>query len=304
MSTDDSKKKDEIVKANIIAIQTNSSSLVRRAIQDIDVFTANPNLLINPITKINPKDAAEMVWVPGGTFIMGSPNGVGEKNEHPAHEVTLSGFWIYKYDVTVAQYCAFCIATSRKLPEFPEGYSWEGKLGWNDSVLQQHPIVNVTWYDCKAYADWAGTTLPSEAQWEYAARGPQGNNYPWGGTATATDPYNGWNRTKCVNYYNSYFLGKSTWAVGSFSSGVSWCEAQDMSGNVWQWCSDWYSKDYYKTSPANNPIGPKTGDYRVLRGGSWATDGLDDDEGRCACRYYYYPDYNEGIFGFRCASLY
>ena len=139
-------------------------------------------------TKVNPKDNAALLWVPGGTFTMGSPVGVGTSTaEQPSHQVSVSGYWIYKYEVTVEQYRAFCIDTSRTLPSFPPGYSWSTKSGWDDLTLQQHPIVNVTWDDCKAYAEWAGVTLLTEAQWEFAARGVKGNNYPWGGTASAVD---------------------------------------------------------------------------------------------------------------------
>jgi formylglycine-generating enzyme required for sulfatase activity len=245
--------------------------------------------------KTNLTDGATMVWVPGGTFTMGSQNGVGNSNEQPAHLVTLSGYWIYKYDVTVAQYRAFCAATSRSMPPFPSDYSWADKSGWDDSIIQQHPIVNVTWYDCKAYADWYGVKLPTEAQWEYASRGPQGNNYPWGGTATANDFNNGWDQTKCANFFNSYSVGKSTWPVGSFPAGASWCGAQDMAGNVWQWCTDW-SGDYSST-PVANPTGPTSGYLRVLRGGSWYYYYI-----RGAYRNFYYPDNYLSDCGFRCAS--
>jgi len=248
--------------------------------------------------KTNAKDNADMVWVPGNTFTMGNATGVGHDDEQPAHQVTLTGYWIYKYDVTVAQYRAFCTATGRALPQFPSGYySWAGKTGWDDLALQQHPIVNVSWNDAKAYADWAGVKLPSEAQWEYAARGPQGRNYPWGGTATAADPYNGWDNTMCANYDNSYSVGKSTWPVGSFPAGASWCGAQDMAGNVWQWCGDWYGD--YSSTAVTNPTGPATGTYRVLRGGSWD----DSSYYRGACRISGSPGNYSGRIGFRCASL-
>ncbi|MEI7834046.1 MAG: SUMF1/EgtB/PvdO family nonheme iron enzyme [bacterium] len=250
-------------------------------------------------TKTNAKDNAPLLWVPGATFTMGSAAGVGYGDERPAHQVTLSGYWIYKNDVTVAQYRAFCTATGRALPSFPTGYNWAGKTGWNDPALQQHPIVNVTWYDAKAYADWAGVRLPTEAQWEYAARGPQGRNYPWGGTATAGDPYNGWDDTKCANYYNSYAVGKSTWPVGSFPAGASWCGAQDMAGNVWQWCGDWYGN--YSPTPVTNPTGPTTGDFRVLRGGSWGD--YNYIYYRSADRINGRPDLYSDYVGFRCCSL-
>ena len=257
----------------------------------------------------NPTDGASMVWVPGGTFTMGSIDGVsvtaqvgGESShdQHPAHQVTLDGYWIYKYEVTVAQYRAFCAATSRALPNWPGNqYSWSGKTGWTDATLQQHPIVSVTWYDAKAYADWAGVQLPTEAQWEYAARGPQGRNYPWGGTATAVDPRNGWDETKCANWNNSYIVNKSTWPVGSFPSGVSWCGAQDLAGNTSEWCADWYWDYYYPSifslSPVTNPTGPEVGAYHVIRGGSW--DKASGDIFRGAFR-------GSGVFtGFRCAFV-
>ncbi|MEI7832657.1 MAG: SUMF1/EgtB/PvdO family nonheme iron enzyme [bacterium] len=248
--------------------------------------------------KTNAKDNTAMVWIPGSTFTIGSPAGVGEEDEQPAHQVTLSGYWIYRNDVTVAQYRAFCTTTGRALPTFPSGFSWRGKTGWDDPALQQHPIVNVSWNDAKAYADWAGVTLPTEAQWEYAACGPQGNNYPWGGTATKDDKYNGWDVTKCANYANSSKVDKSTWPVGSFPAGASWCGALDMAGNVWQWCGDWYGK--YDATAVTNPTGPATGERRVLRGGSWSGNYYDY---RSAYRINYIPVYYGLNVGFRCVSL-
>jgi prepilin-type N-terminal cleavage/methylation domain-containing protein len=216
--------------------------------------------------KTNPIDEAVMKWVPwvpAGTFTMGSPYNAN-CGTPPTQEVTLTGYWIYKYEVTVEQYLDFCAVTSRALPTFPTGYSWTGKSGWTDPTLQKHPIVNVSWNDCKAYADWAQVSLPTEAQWEYAASGPLENNYPWGGTATVTDSTNGWDQTKCANDSNSYSVGKSTWSVGSFPKGASWCGVQDMAGNVWEWCSDWYGN--YSLSPVTNPVGPTSGVGKVLRG--------------------------------------
>jgi len=250
----------------------------------------------------NPIDGAKMVWVPGGTFTMGSADGMGLDNEHPAHQVTLTDYWVYQYDVTVAQYRTFCTTTTRELPKFPSDYSWKGKTGWDDPALQQHPIVNITWNDAKAYADWAGVVLPTEAQWEYAARGPQGRNYPWGGTATKDDKCNGWDATKCVYWDNSGKVSKSTWPVGSFPAGDSWCGAQDMAGNVWQWCGDWSGA--YTAAEVTNPTGPATGKYRVLRGGSWYYSGDDYYFDRSAIRHFGFgPDgYGYGI-GFRCASI-
>ncbi len=245
---------------------------------------------------MNPNDNAFMVSVPTGLFTMGTEYDAqwdGPKTQ----SVNISGFWIYKYDVTVAQYRAFCAATGYALPPWPGNYySWAGKSGWDDAALQLHPIVNVTWYDAKAYADWAKVKLPTEAQWEYAARGAQGRNYPWGGMATATNSYNGWNDTKCANFRNSYSVYKSTWIVGSFP-GASWCVAQDMAGNVKQWCDDWYGN--YSTALVLNPLGPPTGSKRVLRGGSWRCF---ENENRGAYRDKADPNLHQNYVGFRCVS--
>lgn len=248
---------------------------------------------------INTVDGAAMLWVPGGTFLMGSPKGVGNGNEHPEHQVTLTGFWLYKYEVTVAQYRAFCMVTERKLPKFPTiGFSWDGKRGWNDAALQQHPIVNVSWQDAQAYAEWTKVALPTEAQWEYAARGLKGSNYPWGGMATAKNRNDGWDATKCANYDNSLSKNISTWPVGSFPSGVSWCGVHDLAGNVREWCADWFGD--YSATPSCNPSGPATGDYRVLRGGSWGIGFNDCNRG--ADRIVSKPGGGGYGVGFRCVS--
>jgi sulfatase modifying factor 1 len=244
---------------------------------------------------INPTDSAEMVWVPGGEFTMGTP--YGSVWTPATQEVTLSGYWLYKYEVTVAQYRAFCAATGRVLPHFPSVYNWAGKSGWADPSLQNHPIVNVTWNEANRYADWAGVHLPTEAQWEYAARGPEGRNYPWGGTATADNWINGWDVGKCANYYNSHFVGKSTWPVGSFPAGASWCGALDMAGNSWEWCADWYGN--YSSLPVTNPTGATSGDKKILRGGQWD---FNEHYARGANRVPYGPTNGSGYVGIRCVS--
>ena len=259
------------------------------------------NFIVYSGLKTNARDNATMVWVPGGTFTMGSAADIGEKRVQPAHQVTLSGYWIYQNDVTVAQFRAFCTANGRKMPEWPgKEWSWKGKTGWNDPTIQQHPIVNVNWNDAKAYADWAGVRLPTEAQWEYAACGPQENNYPWGGTAKKDDDRNGWNEAMCANYYNSFKFDKSTWPVGSFPAGASWCGALDMAGNVWQWCSDWYG--VYKATAVSDPVGPANGTELVLRGGSWNNYG-DYYTYCCTNRSSNSPAFFSNGIGFRCVSL-
>ncbi len=234
-------------------------------------------------TKTNPKDGAEMILIPAGDFLMGSTDAdkLADDREKPQHKVYLDAYYMYKTEVTVAQYRKFCTATDRKMPNAPD---W----GWQDT----HPIVNVTWNDAKAYADWAGAILPTEAQWEKAARGGDGRIYPWGNT---------WDATKCANRENSGNgnTTRGTHPVGSFPTGASPYGVMDMAGNAWEWCADWYGAGYYKNSPLKNPIGPATGECRVMRGGSWF-----NSYGICrgALRTDGDPGDNDDGFGFRCAS--
>jgi formylglycine-generating enzyme required for sulfatase activity len=187
----------------------------------------------------NPRDGAAMVWVPAGTFRMGTDHlrvavrnrdwkearhalrrrlkGQEGSNEAPSRTVYLDGYWIYKYEVTVKQYRAYCRATNRQMPEMPWG-------GWRDN----DPIVNVSWHDATEYAVWAGASLPTEAQWEKAARGLNGWTYPWG---------NFWDGTKCSNSVDAG-AGAPPSPIGSFPTGISPYGAHDMAGNVEEWCLD------------------------------------------------------------------
>ena len=193
--------------------------------------------------QVNPKDGAEMVCVPAGPFLMGDD----DQYDNPRRTVTLDIFWIYKTPVTVGQYRKFCQAVGREMAPAP---SW----GWKDD----HPVVNVSWHDAKAYCDWAGAALPTEAQWEKAARGTDGRKYPWG---------NDWDpgRLQCSKKEGGD--AGSTARVGSFPAGASPYGCLDMAGNVWEWCADWYDASY-RNSVNNNPQGPASGAPRVLRGGS------------------------------------
>jgi formylglycine-generating enzyme required for sulfatase activity len=228
---------------------------------------------------VNPKDGAEMLWIPAGEFLMGSSDsdqnaGAGEK---PQRRVYLDAYSIYKNPVTVAQYRKFCAATGRQMPSDP---SW----GWKED----HPIVNVSWEDATAYARWAGVSLPTEAQWEKAARGTDGRKYPWGDK---------WDASRCSN--GDTDLNQTT-AVGSFPQGASPYGVLDMAGNVWEWCADRYDGNYYQAGPKRNPQGPESGDVRVLRGGSWGYANPADF--RCAYRYGFVTAGRGYILGFRCAS--
>jgi len=226
------------------------------------------------------KDGAEMVLIPAGEFSMGS-NDYGD--EKPVHTVYLDAFYIDRYEVTNAQYKKFMDATGHKAPAF-----------WSDSKYNapNHPVVGVSWNDAKAYAEWAGERLPTEAEWEKAARGGLvGKKYPWGDNITHDD----------ANYDGTG--GKDVWEhtspVGSFApNGYG---LYDMAGNAWEWCADWYDSGCYAKSPSRNPTGPDSGSSRVLRGGSWGYGGTDSL--RVAYRGFDDPAYMFGFVGFRCAGF-
>jgi formylglycine-generating enzyme required for sulfatase activity len=227
-------------------------------------------------THINPKDGAEMVFVPAGEFTMGSDE---IYNAKPMRKVTLDGYCIYRAPVTVVQYKRFCLDTQRPMPDLTSGWSWD------------HPIVNVSWDDAAAYAKWAGVRLPSEAEWEKTARGTDGRIYPWGNEFNT-------NRLWCSK--RSHGDATGTAMVGSFPSGASPYGALDMAGNVWEWCADWYSEKYYKSAPNRNPTGPNSGQLRVLRGGSWSSN--EPNNFRAANRFRLVPAGRNYNIGFRCAA--
>jgi formylglycine-generating enzyme required for sulfatase activity len=202
------------------------------------------NALHNRIA-VNEKDGSLLVYVPAGEFEMGD----GRGSDCPPHRVTLSAYWIGVYCVTNAQYRKFVDATGHRAAD---------DSSYREPELADHPAVNVSWDDAQAYAQWAGCELPTEAQWEKAARGPQGLIYPWG---------KDWDAGKCRHGKNT---GNETTApVYGYPGGVSGYGTYNQSGNVWEWCADWYDKDYYRQSPGRDPRGPDGGSDRAYRGGSW-----------------------------------
>jgi formylglycine-generating enzyme required for sulfatase activity len=230
----------------------------------------------SPVT-INEKDKSELILIPPGEFLMGAGDDDQEAldNEKPPHKVCLDDYYISKYPVTVAQYRIFCKKTGQQMPEEP---TW----GWMDD----DPIVRVYWDNAVAYCKWAGGRLPTEAEWEKAARGTDERVYPWGNDVPDSD---------YANY--DEMVGEAT-SVGKYPNGASPYGVLDMAGNVYEWCSDWYDGDYYNDSPEHNPKGPRSGSDRVIRGGSWFY------EPRClraSSRDGSTPGYSDFDHGFRLA---
>lgn len=203
---------------------------------------------------VNAKDGSVMVYVPAGEFEMGD----GRENDCPKHWVSLSAYWIGVYSVTNAQYLRFVEATGHRVPD-QAGFGtpvWKGRSYPPEKA--DHPVVCVSWEDAVAYAKWAGCALPTEAQWERAARGPRGLIYPWG---------NDWDAGQCRNDKNKG--NETTCPVWGYPGGVSAYGTYNQSGNVLEWCADWYDGGYYGRSPKQDPLGPEGGSIRVFRGGSW-----------------------------------
>ena len=282
-------------------------------------------------------DQAEMMYISEGQFLMGSDAGAtnnfckennsncdGFADASPQHTVFLNAFWIDKYEVTNSMFEKFVSATNYKTDAEGDGYGevwrgggsvvedsqkikgadWRHPTGPESSIfgLENHPVVQVSWEDARSYCQWAGRRLPTEAEWEMAARGNSASYFPWGSKFNC----------QLGNYddeqnIDSFILENGsancdgfarTAPVGSFSQGQSPYGLFDMSGNVWEWVADWYDKNFYSYSPSANPVGPSNGTMRVYRGGSWFSE----------MKYLYIPfrqanppSYRDDITGFRCA---
>jgi formylglycine-generating enzyme required for sulfatase activity len=263
-------------------------------------------------------DAAVVVYVPAGDFRMGGTSeltryarslcreAAGDlaiatcgsaafADEHPAHPVELSAFWIDRSEVTNGQF-ARCVDAGACAPPVDAG-SFTRLRYFGDPAFDAYPVVQVDWHQAEAYCAWAGARLPTEAEWEYAARGPENWLFPWGDTF---DPAR-------LNYCDRSCAGMSdpmhddgfpdTAPVGSFPGGVSWVGAMDMAGNVREWVADWYGP--YASEAALDPQGPASGESRIPRGGSWYDT---PDDIRSLNRGANLPDYTHPKVGFRCAN--
>ncbi|MEA2008270.1 MAG: formylglycine-generating enzyme family protein, partial [Chloroflexota bacterium] len=290
-------------------IEPTSTSVPATLTTASPVLTAEPTEMLSPtVTLTQPPDTPQleaslgstwsrtidnalMVYVPAGEFNMGSTK--GGRDEFPVHTVALDSFWIDMHEITNAQFAAF-------LNEV--GNQTEGNHTWlalysNDTLIQEidgkfqpksgyadHPVVDVSWYGARAYAEWVGGRLPTEAEWEYAARGPENLVYPWGD----------WDPTCQLAQYAG--CSGDTLLTGSWPNGASWVGAMDMAGNVEEWVADWYDEDFYQSSPRENPTGPTPMNFRVLRGGSFGNIARNL---RCAFRDKNYAYYRSGFVGFR-----
>jgi formylglycine-generating enzyme required for sulfatase activity len=232
------------------------------------------------------RDGAAMVLVPTGEFLMGSDT----PGESPPRRVFLEAFYIDQYEVTNTQYLRFVQATRHRLPQHdidPRYDVWEGAT--ISSGVADKPVVNVDWHDAAAYCTWAGKRLPTEAEWEKAARGTDARAYPWGNEPPSPAR---------LNFARRWEGPATLQPVGSFESGGSPYGAQDMAGNVWEWVSDWYDAGYYRTAQERNPRGPASGSAKVLRGGAWTSHA---DSVRVTHRHADDPEMRNSNVGFRCA---
>jgi formylglycine-generating enzyme len=202
------------------------------------------------------RDPVKMIKIPAGEFLMGSKQGEGRPDERSQRKVFLDTYAIDAYEVTNERYLVFIHTTGRKEPINPYG----DKLLSEESDVGNLPVVQVTWYDAVDYCRWAGKRLPTEAEWEKAARGEQGFTFPWGSEPPSQ---------KAVNFQRNWEGTQTLWQVGLKPDTSSPYGVQDMAGNVREWVSDWYAPDYYATAPNKNPLGPETGILKVIKGGSW-----------------------------------
>ena len=231
--------------------------------------------------QVSAKDGMEMVYVPAGDFSMGST--AGTSDEQPVHTVTLDGFWIDKTEITNLMYSQ-CVQADACLRPNTNGSNTHVNY-YSNTQYANYPVIDLRWSSAEKYCAWAGRRLPTEAEWEKAARGTDGRIYPWGND----NPTN-----SLLNFNNP---AGDALRVGSFPKGVSPYGALDMVGNLREWVADWYGANYYAASPQSNPIGPMEGQYRVLRGGSWHSDLY---LVRSADRQFLAPDTRDISVGFRC----
>jgi formylglycine-generating enzyme required for sulfatase activity len=240
------------------------------------------NFELSAGTQVNWWDGSTIIYVPGGDFIMGDPKATQGDNI-PAHMVSVDGSWIHKIEVTNRMY-SLCVTTGVCKPPIPDP---NYPNHYPKSDYANHPITSVTWQDAVDYCTWIGGRLPTEAEWEWSALGATGDPYPWG----KEDP-----NCSRLNYLGCTPLG-TTAQVGSYGLGLSLFNVADMAGNVFEWVNDWYGENYYDTSPAANPTGPESGEYRVIRSSSFLSKAKSVP---ATLRSSQHPQSGRADLGFRC----
>jgi serine/threonine-protein kinase len=267
-------------------------------------------------TRTSEIDGMTLVFVPDGDFEMGSDSS-GYANEKPVHTVLLDSYWIDQTEVTNSMFGAFVAQTGYQTEaeetgssrgydtdtgksQPTQGADWEHPLGTDSGLsdLAEHPVVHVSWNDARAYCEWAGRRLLTEAEWEKAARGTDGRTFPWGSDFDGTRLNSADVNLGAGRGNNSFDDGfQLTSPVGSYPQGASPYGALDMVGNVWEWVNDWADEAYYQNSPSANPGGPASGESRIVRGGSWHDP---EDGNRAAYRGWAAPEDTDITLGFRC----
>lgn len=271
-------KSGQIIRGELIR-ETNTSITLQLTSSQIEIskltiktIDGRPPFEAQKPKTTNKGPIPEAVYIPPGDFLMGLIRG----DEIPVHTVYLDGFWIDALEVTNEAYREFVEKTGHEAPRY-----------WNDPKYNadDQPVVGVTHQDAQAYCQWMGKRLPTEAEWERAARGPHSRLFPWGDRFDATHT-----NTREAKQ-------RRPLPVGSYPNGASPEGVYDMSGNVWEWCHDWYDEEYYLQAPSKNPMGPDGGKKRVIRGGGWTAPHTDMAQRRGEKPNKTYPS-----LGFRCAK--
>ncbi len=271
---------------------SSSTSIPTRTTSPTNPSSPSPTLIPSatstPIpTVVNQVDNSPLLYIPAGKFTMGSDSNIDPYfwgAEAPAHEVFVSEYYMYQLEVSNRQY-AQCVA-AHQCPRPQQTYSRTRREYYGNPRFDEYPVIYVTYQMASSYCIWAGGRLPSEAEWEKAARGTDKRLFPWGSTPPDANQAN----------YNASGVG-DTMPVGSYPSGISAYGALDMGGNVIEWTYDRFDEGYYRYSSLDNPFGPTSGTRRVIRGGSWASglDGL-----RTVARASLQQDSSVEMLGFRC----